>query len=257
MNSRLPLIILITTMLFAPMLASNDASAEEGQLYAMINTNKGSIQVKLYEDDAPKTVDNFVKYAKDDFYQGTIFHRVISDFMIQGGGFTKNLQKKQTPYGPIENEAEKSGHRNNRGTIAMARTSDPDSATSQFFINTVDNNNLDWDKARDGYGYCVFGKVVDGMDAVDSIESVETGSESGMQDVPKQDIVINDISISRESTQDSNSGSNDIDNSDDSSNGIVSTLTSNILLIEIILSVIAGIGIFYYLSNKGKNEKDR
>ncbi len=258
MKSSQLVITLIVAMLFLPMLASNNASAEEGQLYAMINTNKGSIQIRLFEEDAPKTVDNFVRYAKDDFYQGTIFHRVISGFMIQGGGFTEDLQKKQTPYGPIENEAEKSGHRNNRGTIAMARTSDPDSATSQFFINTVDNNKLDWDKARDGHGYCVFGKVVDGMDVVDSIESVETETESGMQDVPQQDIVINDISISRESVDNSDNGSNNIEDSDDdSSDGIVSTLTSNIILIEVILSVIAAVGIFYYLTNKGQNEKDR
>lgn len=235
-------------MLSVPMLASNDVSAKEGQLFAKINTNKGNIEIKLFEDDAPKTVDNFVKYAKDGFYQGTIFHRVISGFMIQGGGFTKDLRKKQTPYEPIENEAKKSGHRNNRGTIAMARTSDPDSATSQFFINTVDNDNLDWDKARDGYGYCVFGKVVDGMDIVDSIESVNTGSESGMEDVPQEDIVINNVSVYRKVTDDSSS---------DASGNIVSTLTSNLLLIEVLISVIAGAGIFYFLSNRSQNEKDR
>ncbi len=230
------------------MLASNNVSAKEGQLFAKINTNKGNIEIKLFEDDAPKTVDNFVKYAKDDFYQGTIFHRVISGFMIQGGGFTKDLRKKQTPYEPIENEAKKSCHRNNRGTIAMARTSKPDSATSQFFINTDDNANLNWDKAGDGYGYCVFGKVVDGMDVVDNIESVNTGSESGMDDVPKEDIVINNVSVYRKVTDDSSS---------DTSGNLVSTLTSNLLLIEVLISVIAGAGIFYFLSNRSQNEKDR
>lgn len=255
MKSGLAVTLIITTMLFLPMLASDEVTAEDGQLYAEINTSEGNIKIKLFEEDAPITVENFVKYAEDDFYQGTIFHRVISDFMIQGGGFTRNLQEKQTPYEPIENEAEKSGHRNKRGTIAMARTSDPDSATSQFFINTVDNTNLDWDNARDDYGYCVFGKVVDGMDVVDSIESVETRSESGMNDVPEKDVVINDIQISRESADDR---TDDVEGGDDdSSNGVVSVLTSNILLLEIIISVIVGAGVFYYLSNRNDNEKDR
>jgi len=251
MRSRVPIIILISALLLIPMLASNEVSAQDGQLYAIIRTNKGNIKIRLFEDDAPKTVDNFVKYANDDFYKNTIFHRVIKDFMIQGGGYTQDLNKKQTPYDPVINEAKKSGHRNKRGTIAMARTSDPDSATSQFFINTVDNDNLDWDKASDGYGYCVFGKVVDGMDVVDSIESVNTVSEGSLSDVPKQDIMINDVSISRESADggtDEQSGSAEGD-----SDGIVSTLTSNILLLEVILSVIAGVGIFYYLTNKSKN----
>lgn len=252
MKISLPVIILITTLLFAPMLASNYASAKDEQLYATIETNRGDIKVKLFEEDAPKTVNNFVKYAEDDFYQDTIFHRVIKGLMIQGGGFTQNLQKKETTYSSVENEAEKSGHRNKRGTIAMARTSDPDSATSQFFINTEDNENLDWDKAEDEHGYCVFGEVVDGMDVVDDIESVETGTESDMDDVPQEDIVINDVKISRDSTNDGTDGESGSEN--DSSNNIISSITSNLILIEIVLSVIAGAGIFYYLSRNNDNK---
>lgn len=252
MNPRTPLIILITALLFVPIIASNIGTAEDEQSYATIGTNRGDIKVKLFEEDAPKTVDNFVKYAEDDFYQDTIFHRVIKGFMIQGGGFTKNLQKKETTYSPVENEAEKSGHRNKRGTITMARTSDPDSATSQFFINTEDNENLDWDKAEDGHGYCVFGEVVEGMDVVDDIESVRTGTESDMDDVPQEDIVINDVKISRDSTNDGTDGESGSEN--DSSNNIISSITSNLILIEIVLSVIAGAGIFYYLSRNNENK---
>lgn len=247
MKTRLTIMIIVSVLLFTPMLA-DDVQAEEGQLYARIKTNTGDVKLKLFEEDAPDTVDNFVRYAEDDFYQNTIFHRVIKDFMIQGGGYRKDLTKKSPTYDPIENEAEESGHRNRRGTIAMARTSDPDSATSQFFINTVDNTRLDWDKASDGYGYCVFGKVVKGMDVVDDIESVKTGSEKGMQDVPKQDIVIKDVTVFRQSSDDGN---------DEENSGIVSALTSNMILLEIIVSIIAAVGVFYFLTNRSKKEKDR
>lgn len=162
---------------------------------AVIETNKGTIKVELFEDDAPKTVENFVKYVEEDFYHWTTFHRVIDDFMIQGGGFKPGMIQKEPPFSPIKNESSQSKNRNKRGTIAMARTSDPDSATSQFFINLKDNERLDWDKARDGHGYCVFGKVIDGMDVVDEIGSVETHSEKGHNDVPVDDVIIKDVDI--------------------------------------------------------------
>lgn len=157
-----------------------------------IKTSKRVITVELFDDDAPKTVENFLKYVEDDFYRGTIFHRLVDDFVVQGGGFKPGMIEKDT-YDPIENEGQKSGHRNERGTLAMARTQKADSATSQFFINLSDNDRLDWDKAGDGHGYCVFGKVTDGMDVVDEIASVDTRKERGHSDVPAEDIKIKGI----------------------------------------------------------------
>ncbi len=162
---------------------------------ATIDTSEGTIEVELYKNDAPETVENFIRYAEDGFYEGLIFHRVIEDFMIQGGGFYPDMDQKEPTYDPIENEAEESGHRNKRGTIAMARTSDPHSATSQFFINHDDNENLDWDRAQDGWGYCVFGEVISGMDMVDEIASMETTIVDGHQDVPVEDVVIQEVTI--------------------------------------------------------------
>ena len=167
---------------------SNNPTAE-------IETNKGTIKVELFEEDAPDTIDNFIKYVKEDFYHWTVFHRVIDNFMIQGGGFKPGMIKKEPIFEPIKNEASESKHRNKRGTIAMARTSDPDSATSQFFINLKHNKRLDWDKARDVHGYCVFGKVIDGMDVVDKIASIETHTEKGHKDVPIDDVIIKNIQI--------------------------------------------------------------
>ncbi|MFO7992473.1 MAG: PQQ-binding-like beta-propeller repeat protein [Thermoplasmata archaeon] len=161
-----------------------------------MNTTNGTIRIKLFGEDAPITVENFLKYVDDGFYDGLIFHRVVEDFIIQSGGYYPNMTKKDPTYPPIENEAAESGHRNYRGTLAMARTSDPDSATSQFYINHADNSGfLDWDTASDGYGYCVFGEVVEGMDVVDEIASVKTQSEAGHNDVPVVDILIHSISI--------------------------------------------------------------
>lgn len=154
-----------------------------------IKTSKGTIQVELFEKDAPITVKNFLQYVDDKHYDGTIFHRVISDFMIQGGGLTKDMKEKKTRE-PIKNESS-NGLENKRGTIAMARTPLPDSATSQFFINVVDNSFLDRKNARDRVGYCVFGKVISGMDVVDKIKNVRTGRG----DVPTETIEI--ISIRR------------------------------------------------------------
>ena len=160
-----------------------------------IETSAGTIKVELWADKAPLTVKNFLKYVDEGFYNGTIFHRVIKNFMIQGGGFTADMQRKST-HAPVKNEA-KADVKNDRGTIAMARTSVVDSATSQFFINLVDNGFLNHkNETAQGYGYCVFGKVVDGMDVVDKIGAAQTGINHGMRDVPKETITIKSIKIS-------------------------------------------------------------
>ncbi len=156
-------------------------------------TNEGTIVLELDEEKAPKTVENFVQYARDGYYDGTIFHRVIDNFMIQGGGFTEDLQRKPTR-DAISNEA-KNGLKNSRGTIAMARTGDPHSATSQFFINDADNTFLDY-PGQDGWGYAVFGEVVDGMDVVDKISEVPTGPAGPFpKDVPKSPIIIEKVTV--------------------------------------------------------------
>jgi len=156
-----------------------------------MDTSLGKLKIELYEAKAPETVKNFLKYADDGFFDGTIFHRVISDFMIQGGGFEPGMKQKKTR-ATIKNESA-NNLSNERGTLAMARTSDPDSASAQFFINVKDNSFLDKAKSRDGHGYCVFGKVVEGLDVVDKIKQVETGSKSGFDDVPRQDVVIRSV----------------------------------------------------------------
>ena len=161
-------------------------------------TNMGTIEIELYVDDAPITVDNFIKYVEDGFYDGLIFHRVIDGFMIQGGGFEPGMEYVDPTYGPIENEAPTSRNRNLRGTIAMARTSDPHSATSQFFINHVDNDFLDWDNTADGWGYCVFGRVIQGMDVVDAIAVVPTHSTGGHNDVPTDDVIMESVTVAFE-----------------------------------------------------------
>lgn len=160
----------------------------------LMKTTKGDITIELYPDKAPKTVENFLSYVDDRFYDGTIFHRVIKGFMIQGGGFTADFTKKSTKP-PIENEAD-NGLQNKKGTIAMARTMEINSATSQFFINLVDNPSLNYrDETARGYGYCVFGKVTDGMDVVEAIGDVETTTKHGRKNVPKETVKI--ISVRR------------------------------------------------------------
>jgi peptidyl-prolyl cis-trans isomerase B (cyclophilin B) len=155
----------------------------------LFETSKGDITIELYPDKAPDTVKNFLAYVESGFYNFTIFHRVIPGFMAQGGGFEKGLKKKDTRE-PIKNEAS-NGLSNSRGTIAMARTSDPHSATGQFFINVVDNKPLNYKSStEEGYGYCVFGKVTEGMDVVDAIVSVPTKTVGMYQNVPVQDVVI-------------------------------------------------------------------
>lgn len=163
---------------------------------AMIKTSLGDITIELDAAKAPKSVENFVKYAKDGFYDGTIFHRVIGNFMIQGGGFTPDLRQKPTRPS-IANEA-KNGLSNKRGTLAMARTPDPNSASAQFFVNLVDNRNLDFvsDERAETWGYAVFGKVVEGMDVVDKIAATPTGAKGPFRsDVPTTDVVIEKVEI--------------------------------------------------------------
>jgi peptidyl-prolyl cis-trans isomerase A (cyclophilin A) len=158
-----------------------------------MKTSMGTIVIELYADKAPKTVDNFLQYVKDGFYNGTIFHRVIDGFMIQGGGFEPGMKEKDTR-APIQNEA-KNGVKNEAGTLAMARTSNPHSATAQFFINLVDNAGLDYPKP-DGAGYAVFGKAVQGFDVVQKIGKVPTGNAGYMfQNVPKTPIVIESVRL--------------------------------------------------------------
>ena len=159
-----------------------------------METSVGTITLELNDEKAPETVKNFVQYAKDGHYDGTIFHRVIDGFMIQGGGFTKDMNQKKTRE-PIRNEA-MNGLKNLRGTIAMARTMVVDSATSQFFINLVDNDFLDFQSpSPQGFGYAVFGKVTDGMDVVDKIAKVKTGSVGPYQNVPGEAIVIKRVGV--------------------------------------------------------------
>ena len=160
-----------------------------------MQTNKGTIVLELDADKAPETVANFLEYARAGFYDGTIFHRVIPGFMIQGGGFEPGMRQKSTR-APIKNEAD-NGLTNDLGTIAMARTPDPHSATAQFFINAKDNGFLNFTRANaQGWGYCVFGKVVEGLDVVKEIEGVETTMRAGHQDVPQDDVVIESVTVS-------------------------------------------------------------
>lgn len=159
-----------------------------------LHTNQGDITLELNHEKAPKTAANFKQYAQEGFYDGTIFHRVISNFMIQGGGMTADMQAKETR-APIENEAD-NGLNNAVGSVAMARTGDPHSATAQFFINIQDNGFLNHSsKSMQGWGYCVFGKVTKGMDVVNKIKAVPTGSKGGHQDVPVEPIVIERVTV--------------------------------------------------------------
>ncbi len=160
----------------------------------IMKTNYGTIELELDHENAPKTAANFEQYARDGFYDGTIFHRVINNFMIQGGGFESGMTQKPTG-APVENEAD-NGLRNDTGTIAMARTMDPHSATAQFFINISDNDFLNHTaKNSQGWGYTVFGKVTSGNDVIEKIKSVQTGSSGGHQDVPLDDVLIESVSI--------------------------------------------------------------
>jgi len=159
-----------------------------------LHTNYGDIKIALNAEKAPQTVENFLKYANSGFYDGTIFHRVIDGFMVQGGGFLPGMEQK-TVQDPIQNEAT-NGLSNKKGTLAMARTPDPHSATAQFFINVNDNNFLDFtSETSQGWGYCVFAEVVEGLDIVETIKNVATGSEGFHQDVPLEDVIITKVTV--------------------------------------------------------------
>ena len=162
--------------------------------HILITTTVGPMTLELDADNAPKTVENFLSYVSSGFYDGTIFHRVINNFMVQGGGFTADMDQKATQ-APIENEAN-NGLKNARGTIAMARTQDPHSATAQFFINVQDNDFLNHTgENMQGWGYAVFGKVTEGEDVLDKIRCVQTGSQAGHQDVPVEPIIIESVTV--------------------------------------------------------------
>lgn len=191
MNLRLASQLLLTLVLLNPLLR---VFAQDLNPQVSIETSKGTIELELYRDKAPKSVENFLAYVKAGSYDGTIFHRVIPGFMIQGGGFTSGMDQKPTRE-PIANEAD-NGVTNDRGTIAMARTSNPDSATAQFLINLVDNEFLNHTaKNASGWGYAVFGKVTAGMDVADKIAAVATANAGGMGDVPVEPIEIRHVSV--------------------------------------------------------------
>ena len=186
------IVSLLTVAVFSAIL-----NAQTVKTRVSLMTSKGEIVVELDSVKAPKTVKNFLDYVNSGFYEGTIFHRVIKGFMIQGGGLTPDLNKKKTN-DPIRNEAS-NRLSNRRGTIAMARTGEPHSATAQFFINTVDNAGLDFkNESQAGWGYCVFGKVVKGMPVVDAIEGVQTSSSGMMRDVPVTPVLITKASVVKE-----------------------------------------------------------
>jgi len=183
--TKLLMLLMLAAAMAAPVGAANPQ--------VKLETTQGTIVIELDAAKAPITVGNFLQYVKGGFYDGTVFHRVIPSFMIQGGGFAANMEQKPTRE-PIVNESA-NGLINTRGTVAMARTPDPNSATAQFFINLKDNAFLDKAKAQDGYGYCVFGKVIKGMSVVDAIAAVKTGTVGGNQDVPVQPVVIKKASV--------------------------------------------------------------
>ena len=177
-------LLLVTVVLMA---GCKHRESENMTKKVKLETSKGDIIIELNEEKAPVTVANFLRYVEEGFYDGTIFHRVIPNFMVQGGGFTADMRRKQT-HGMIVNEA-KNGLKNNRGTVAMARTNDPDSASAQFFINHKDNDGLNY-AGQLNPGYAVFGTVVEGMSVVDAIAAAKTTSRSGMRDVPVEPIVM-------------------------------------------------------------------
>jgi len=193
-ESMIKQVLILSFALFSSLFFSTTPYAEENIVNVIIKTTKGEMTVELYKDKAPVTVENFLSYVDSQFYDGTIFHRVIKDFMIQGGGLTPDFVEKEAN-SPIKNEAD-NGLKNDKYTIAMARTMDPHSATCQFFINHTDNDFLNFTaKTEDGWGYCVFGKVTGGMDVVEAIANTKTMTAHGMRDVPRETIEI--ISIRR------------------------------------------------------------
>ena len=189
MKKQLTFALLLVLSIFA--LSAAAATAPKVKL----ETTMGDVVIELNQQKAPISVENFLGYVRDGFYDGTIFHRVISNFMVQGGGFTADFKRKEVK-APIKNEAN-NGLQNSRGTLAMARTSDPHSATAQFFVNVVDNSFLDFRaQTRRGWGYAVFGRVVEGMDVVDKVRKTRTGPGGPFgKDVPQQSVIITKASI--------------------------------------------------------------
>jgi cyclophilin family peptidyl-prolyl cis-trans isomerase len=185
----MPLPLLLAGLLTSPAVPLPLPPAQSDRVVVM-ETSLGTIKIELNAEKAPGTVKNFLGYVDDKFYDGTTFHRVIPTFMIQGGGFEPGLKQKETK-APIKNEAN-NGLSNVRGTISMARTADPDSGTSQFFINVADNSRT-LDVSQTNAGYCVFGKVIEGMDVIDKIRQVQTGTQGMYADVPTMDVVIKSI----------------------------------------------------------------
>jgi peptidyl-prolyl cis-trans isomerase B (cyclophilin B) len=191
MNMSLAILLVLFAVVGSASAANPPA---EGKPRVALDTSKGKIVLELAPDKAPKTVENFLRYVKAGHFDGTIFHRVIPDFMVQGGGFTSDMTQKQVQ-APIQNEAD-NGLKNVRGSVAMARTNDPHSATAQFFINLKDNGFLNHTgKNPQGWGYAVFGKVVEGMDVVDQIAKAKTGNRGMHSDVPVEPIVIKKASV--------------------------------------------------------------
>jgi cyclophilin family peptidyl-prolyl cis-trans isomerase len=182
---------LLMAMVAGLFAATSGQAADSKNPVVVMETSRGTIKIELNEEKAPITVKNFLAYVDDKFYDGTIFHRVIPGFMNQGGGFEPGMTEKKTKES-IKNESY-NGLPNDRGTIAMARTNRPDSATAQFYINLKDNDFLNKAKARDGVGYCVFGKVIEGMDVVDKIAEAETGTRGEFENVPTKDVIIKSI----------------------------------------------------------------
>lgn len=179
---------LLSLLLAIPLMVSSLATAQDNPIVVM-ETNKGTIKIELWTDKAPISVENFLRYTDNGFFDGLVFHRVIPGFMVQGGGFNTDMVKKST-YEPIKNEAS-AAVPNDRGTLAMARTNVVDSATAQFFVNLVDNDFLNQtDKTPRGFGYAVFGEVIEGMDVVDTIAAVPTGTTNGLQNVPTEPVII-------------------------------------------------------------------
>ena len=186
------LFIHVGAVLAAAALAAGAAQAANPVVE--LSTSLGPVRIELYPDKAPKTVENFLQYARDRFYDGTVFHRVIPGFMVQGGGFSAEMEQKKTRE-PIANEAQ-NGLRNTTGTVAMARTPNPHSASAQFFINVADNEFLNFTSpTQQGFGYCVFGRVTQGMDVVAKIVAVPTGNRGGHQNVPLKPVVIQSVRI--------------------------------------------------------------
>tara|TARA_Y100000310_G_scaffold343706_1_gene452593 strand:+ start:748 stop:1332 length:585 start_codon:yes stop_codon:yes gene_type:complete len=191
MKALIPILLILTLLVGCTQGGNN---MESKNTIVILETSEGNIEIELFEEQAPISTKNFIDYVNEGFYDNLVFHRVISDFMIQGGGFDKDMGQKETK-DPIKNEAT-NGLKNERGTLAMARTNVVDSATSQFFINVVDNSFLDHTAPTpQGYGYAVFGKVTKGMDVVDKIRAVQTGDVRGIPNVPLEPVIINKANV--------------------------------------------------------------